>query len=233
MKNTIKLILATASVALLAACGGGGGGDLAAQAVFAPVSSVIQKVLETSNSYSANSSDGFRLSITFTPLEDAAFSNQTGVSKRTRTSTVLRQGDAVLVTEQEDIFYTANPFRVVAIDDRLIEETTTLPSSARADASGGFYFSEKVGVGLFTTLPRLVGTWSVETSSDRLLWICWTNTEGDGLLSAPGFETTSIGNLCFKTNEAGDISGFKASISSDSESTSANPSVTTLNFGAN
>ena len=230
MKKMLKYTLSVTAVAALTACGGGGGSSGGNAVTSIPLRTVIQKVLTTAATYSATSSDGTTLSVTLTPGADAAFSAQTPISKTVNMSTLARNSSGVLDTKQQVLYFNASPLFFVAVEGRKIDVTTSIPETAVVSGSGQMYLSNGNGRGLFST-PPLEGTWSVEAANDGKMWACITNKLGYGLLSSSGFETTTISTYCFKSDEQGNISGFKASTSTDERSTSRTPVVATLTFG--
>ncbi len=232
--QSIKRLLLCATVFLIAACGGGGGGGAGGGTttpLTSPVREVIQKVLTTASTYTATSTDGLTLSVTFNQLVDGRFSAATPVSKVTSVSSLVRNASGTLSTDQTIIYFNVvAPFAFVATEGRRIDTATVIPETAVSGASGQMYLSNGNGRGLFG-IPPLEGTWSVEPSTDGKLWVCVISRLGYGLLSAPGFESTTITTYCFKTDATGTISGFKASIATDERSTSNTPVVDRFNFG--
>lgn len=246
MKNlmNVKTLVAVSTFALLSACGGGSGGGsgsagntsntgtgsgTAIQTTGLPMAAALENILTTQGTYSATSVDGINtLSLTITPSESEQFSQSTLPSKKVNLNRVVRQNGAVIDTQQMTIYFNTSPFKFIAVDGREIEKSNPIPVAADVNSSYVVYTSAGVGRGL-SSIPPLEGTLSIEQVNNKV-YLCLTNKLGNGLLSMPSFETTTISTYCIGINADGKTSGFKASFSTDERTTLRNNVIDTYVF---
>lgn len=231
MLKTIKTVLAVSAMALMTACGGGGGGGggTTLQTTGLPVAATFENIFTTSGTYTATSADGAStLTLTITPTADGQFSQSTAQSKTVDFLRVVRTNGVVTDTAQATMYFNTSPLTFVAVEGRAVDTSTTVPATGDVNATGQAYFSAGAGRGLFSTSPQ-EGVWSLEQASGKV-FLCLKNTLGYGLLSQPGFETTTITTYCFAVNGAGKTTGFKATQSTDQNSTGNTSVVDTVSF---
>lgn len=193
MKNTIKLILATVSVALLTACGGGGGGGTAAPVAStqtfdlraAYVSSFINT---TTNTFTiTGSQDG--VSITGSGTETTGvLSSGTfeGSSAQQRTSTVtgtfIVEGESFPINVSSVSWVDSN-YAPLGTDGHNGDEytvvvgTATNPTSVQVGSSGQLYISNRFTSPAKTTpLGTVVSTYVVEPDTASTALVTFIST---------------------------------------------------------
>jgi hypothetical protein len=227
MLQKFKMVMTVGFLSILSGCGGGG--DMPLQTTGLPVAATFENIFTSSGVYSASTTDGATtLTLTITPSEDGQFSQSTAKSRVVNFSRVIKQNGTVIDTQQSSMYFNILPLRFVAVEGKVVDTSSAIPSIGDVNASSRAYMSEGIGRGLFSTPPQ-EGTWSLEQASGKV-FLCLTNKLGFGLLSAPGSETTTITTYCFGVNGSGRTSAFKASQTTDENSTGSTSVVETISF---
>jgi hypothetical protein len=207
------------SIGLLAGCGGGGGGGAAPVSQVSTLSFPIEAVLVTLSStahsfvtYATDASgNNYQLSYSSTPGADKIVSAlSTSLLKSYSISVLLKKNGVSVSATSGEGYYTLSPYLFwgsVNSSNDWIQATkqTNLPSTSIVGTSGAF-FSGSIYYGNNKLLPEPVSvTWSLEADTSTTAWLCQNS-------SIATYSGTIFEARCFKTNQSGDISGFKSDI---------------------
>lgn len=177
MKNTIKLLLAIASVVLLVACGGGGGGGtpapVASTQTFDLRAAYVSSLINTStNTFTITGSQD---SVTITGSGTGTYGELSsgtfeGGSAQQRTSTVtgsfIVEGQSFPLNYSSVSWFDSNylPLGADAGDEyTVVVGTATIPTEAKVGDSGQLYISNRFTSSAKTTaLGTIASTYVVE-----------------------------------------------------------------------
>jgi len=191
MKNSFKLLLASASVALLTACGGGGGGGTPAPVASTATFDLRAAYVSSFNNTSTNpftitgSQDGETITGSGTGtiglLSSSTFE---GSSAQQLTSTVtgsfIVEGQSYPLNVSAVSWFDSNylPLGTDGGDEyTVVVGTATIPTSAQVGSSGQLYISNRfTSPAKTTTLGTIVATYVVEpdTASTALVTLIST-----------------------------------------------------------
>jgi len=186
MKNTIKILLATASVALLAACGGGGGGGtpgpVASLLTFDLRAAYVSSFINTStNRFTiTGTQDGISITGSGTGTYGALSSGTfEGGAAQQRTSTVtgsfIVEGQSFPLNYSSVSWVDSNYYPLgadVGDEYTVVVGTATIPTAVRVGDSGQLYMSNRFTSSAKTTpLGTITSTYVVEpdTASTALV----------------------------------------------------------------
>jgi len=186
-----------------------------------PVEAVLASLASTASTFTASATDAagnnFLLSVGRTPGPDKTDPLIYAASLKTYSqSNTLRKNGNVTATKNFESFYSVSPFYLFGSLNNMygsnnnMKVTTQLPLpvTSRVGASGVFYKGKNY-INNSTLTPDVWNAmWSLEADSTTTAWLC-INT---AITPANGTTATSVESDCFRINQLGDISGFKADI---------------------
>ncbi len=189
-----------------------------------PVDAVFTYLASTATAsppYTASATDAagniLSLSVSLAPGPDKTDPLIYPALLKTYTQTnILKKNGSVISTNNFEVFYSVAPFSIYgnlnnmygSSNNMKVSTLLQLPTTSRVGSSGVFYKGRNY-INKATLNPDTwYATWSVEADSATTAWLC-LNTEITPA-NATAVSTAEID--CFRINQAGNITGFKADI---------------------
>ena len=237
-----KYLFWIALTALLAACGGGSGehdgedGRTSATPIVPaspvtpvipvstldfPVEAVFSSLATSVSTFSASAADAagnsYLLSVDFTPGLDKTDTRIYATPLKTfKQTNIVKKNGVIASTINFEDFYLLGPYYFFGSLNNVSDTNnymkvithSTLPLTGRVGTAGSFFNGENHIKNAILSPDTWHATWSVEADTATTAWLClniaMTSTNGPIGLTA---ETD-----CYRINQAGNISGFKADI---------------------
>jgi hypothetical protein len=209
----------------LAACGGGGDDSTqptsaAAVAPGFPVEATLTSLVSASSTFHTSATDAsgasYSLTFTLTPGPDEL---NTAISpspqKTSAQASILEKNGVMASSATEDIYYSVAPFLVWGSlsgsgGTMLVNQQTHLPVMANV-GMGGAVYSGYINTSYSAAFPAQQDvTWTLEADTSTTAWLCLNTTITQSL--AASSPAISIEADCFRIDETGVVSGFKADV---------------------
>lgn len=184
-----------------------------------PVEAVFASLASTASTYTASATDAagnnFSLSVGRIPGPDKTDPLVYAAPLKTYSlSNITRKNGAVISTKNFEDFYSVAPFYMFGSLNNLygssnnMKVTTqlSLPSTSRVGTSGVLYKGRNYINNAALSPDMWYAMWSLEADSATTAWLC-LNVE---ITPANASAVSTAETDCFRINQAGDISGFKA-----------------------
>ena len=186
-----------------------------------PVEAVFTSLASTASTYTASATDAagnnFSLSVGRIPGPDKSDPLIYAAPLKTYSlSNITRKNGAVTSTKNFEDFYSVAPYYLFGSLNNLygssnnMKVTTQLPlpATARVGTSGVFYKGRNYINKVTSSYDTWYAMWSLEADSATTAWLC-LNVE---ITPANATAVSTAENDCFRINQAGNITGFKADI---------------------
>lgn len=228
MKNTIKLILATASVALLAACGGGGGGGssapVASTSTFPLFTIHVNSLQAASNTFTVTGNVGgttvtgsgtaTRGGLSSGTFEGAAAQQRTIAA----TGSITVNGVSVPLSSTSVDWYDSNyvPKGNTGGEDYVVViGTPVIPTSVRVNDAGTVYTANRYSNSSKTSLRGTeVVSWVIEADTATTALLTLISTEKDNSNT-----TLSVSSQQFRIRPDGTFTRVKETLTDFTENT--------------
>jgi len=186
-----------------------------------PVEAVFASLASTTSTFNASATDAagnsFFLLVNSIPGPDKIDPLIYAASLKTYLqSNILKKNGIVTSTKNFENFYLVAPFYLFGSLNNMYGSSNNmkvithfpLPSTSRVGTAGAFYNGKNYISS--STLPpdTWSATWSLEADSATTAWLCLNVA----ITPANGSAASTAETDCFRINQAGDISGFKADI---------------------
>lgn len=228
MKNTLKLILATASVALLAACGGGGGGGtpapVASTSTFPLFTIHVNSLQAASNTFTVTGN------VSGTAVTGSGTATRGGLSSGTfegsaaqqrtiaATGSITVNGTSVPLSSSSIDWYDSNyvPKGNTGGEDYVVViGTPVIPATARVNDAGTVYTANRYSNSSKTTLRGTeVVSWVIEADTANTALLTLISTEKDNSNT-----TLSVSSQQFRIRPDGTFTRIKETLTDYSENT--------------
>jgi hypothetical protein len=220
MINTIKLLLATASVALLTACGGGGGGTptvVASTSTFNILAAYVSTFTSTSvNPFTITGTSGSTAitgsgTATVGSVTSGTFEGNAALRRSTTvTGSFTANGQTVPLNATSVSWTDSNYVPLGSVDDEytVINGTPTLPTAARVGDTGPVYTANRYTSSAKTTsVGTITSTYVVEADTASTALVTLINTYKN-----TSNTTTKIGTAQFRITTGNSFTRIKETL---------------------
>ena len=186
-----------------------------------PVEAVFTSLASTASTYTASATDAagnnFLLSVDRIPGPDKTDPLIYAAPLKTYSlSNILRKNGTITATKNFEDFYSVAPFSFFGSLNNLygssnnMKVTTQLPlpATSRVGTSGVLYKGRNYINKVTSSFDTWYALWSLEADSATTAWLC-LNIE---ITPANATVVSTAEGDCFRINQAGDITGFKADV---------------------
>ena len=186
-----------------------------------PVEAVFTSLASTASTYTASATDAagnnFLLSVDRIPGPDKTDPLIYAAPLKTYSlSNILRKNGTIIATKNFEDFYSVAPFSFFGSLNNLygssnnMKVTTQLPlpATSRVGTSGVLYKGRNYINKVTSSFDTWYALWSLEADSATTAWLC-LNIE---ITPANATVVSTAEGDCFRINQAGDITGFKADV---------------------